>query len=138
MVIMNQYGIRFHAVVFFRPGHDFLLKSDSSYCDQRLQPGGPAAGAYGSSFTKAAATAAPSNSTTSTTTSCTFLHVAATATAARRRWCTRRRCSRPASAAATGGSRPLWPVASTAAPHCQETKILEYVQKVSIRGNGVS
>ena len=32
MVILNLYGIPFHAVVVFRPEHDFLFKSASSYC----------------------------------------------------------------------------------------------------------
>ena len=33
MVILNLYGIAFHAVVVFRREHDFLFKSASSYCD---------------------------------------------------------------------------------------------------------
>ena len=33
MVILNLYGINFHAVVLFRPEHDFLFKSASTYCD---------------------------------------------------------------------------------------------------------
>ena len=33
MLILNLYGIPFHDVVFFRPEHDFLFKSDSTYCD---------------------------------------------------------------------------------------------------------
>ena len=32
MVILNLYGILFHAVVVFRPEHDFLFKSESTYC----------------------------------------------------------------------------------------------------------
>ena len=32
MVILNLYGIPFHAVVVFRPEHNFLFKSASSYC----------------------------------------------------------------------------------------------------------
>ena len=32
MVILNLYGILFQAVLVFRPEHDFLLKSASSYC----------------------------------------------------------------------------------------------------------
>ena len=32
MVILNLYGILFHAVLVFRPEHDFLFKSASSYC----------------------------------------------------------------------------------------------------------
>ena len=32
MIILNLYGIPFHAVVVFRPEHDFLFKSASSYC----------------------------------------------------------------------------------------------------------
>ena len=36
MVILNLYGIPFHAVVVFRTEHDFLFKSASSYCVQDL------------------------------------------------------------------------------------------------------
>ena len=36
MVILNLYGIPFHAVVVFRPEHDFLFKSASSYCAELL------------------------------------------------------------------------------------------------------
>ena len=32
MVILNLYGIPFHAVVVFRPEHDILFKSASTYC----------------------------------------------------------------------------------------------------------
>lgn len=32
MVILNLYGVPFHAVVVFRPEHDFLFKSASTYC----------------------------------------------------------------------------------------------------------
>ena len=31
--ILNLYWIPFDAVVVFRPEHDFLFKSDSTYCD---------------------------------------------------------------------------------------------------------
>ena len=36
MVILNLYGIPYHAVVVFRTEHDFLFKSASSYCVQDL------------------------------------------------------------------------------------------------------
>jgi hypothetical protein len=36
MVILHLYGIPFHAVVAFRPEHDFLFKSASSYCAMSL------------------------------------------------------------------------------------------------------
>ena len=32
MMILNLLGILFHAVVVFRPEHDFLFKSVSTYC----------------------------------------------------------------------------------------------------------
>ena len=32
MVILNLYGIPFHAVVVLGPEHDFLFKSTSTYC----------------------------------------------------------------------------------------------------------
>ena len=31
--ILTLYGILFHAVVVLGPDHNFLLKSDSTYCD---------------------------------------------------------------------------------------------------------
>ena len=36
MVILNLYGIPFHAVVVVSPEHDFLFKSDSTYCGRQL------------------------------------------------------------------------------------------------------
>ena len=32
MVILNLYGIPFHAVIVFRPEHNFLFKSATTYC----------------------------------------------------------------------------------------------------------
>ena len=36
MVTLNLYGIPFHAVVVVSPEHDFLFKSDSTYCGRQL------------------------------------------------------------------------------------------------------
>ena len=36
MVILNLYVIPFHAVVVFRPEHDYLFKSASTYFDMAL------------------------------------------------------------------------------------------------------
>ena len=36
MVILNLYGIPFHAVVVLGPEHDFLLQSTSTYCEYYL------------------------------------------------------------------------------------------------------
>ena len=33
MVILNLYGIPFHAVVVLGPEHDFLFKSTLTYCE---------------------------------------------------------------------------------------------------------
>ena len=32
MTILSQYGVPFHAVIVFRTKHDFLSKSESTYC----------------------------------------------------------------------------------------------------------
>ena len=37
MVILNLYWIPFYAVVVFRPEHDFLFKSASTYCARKMK-----------------------------------------------------------------------------------------------------
>ena len=46
MVILNLYGIPFHAVMVFRPELDFLFKSASTYCGNETNTQKPTLSKY--------------------------------------------------------------------------------------------